>query len=80
MHGISRSVALDTSYLGTVNGGYEQELRCAALAKTELHREDFTLNWRSMLARGIAIVGPTIQLELDVQAMFHTQGTPIPPR
>ncbi|MFJ4030661.1 YceI family protein [Streptomyces griseoluteus] len=80
MHGISRSVALETSYLGTVNGGYEQELRCAALAKTELHREDFTLNWRSMLARGIAIVGPTIQLELDVQAMFHTQGTPTPPR
>lgn len=79
MHGMSRSVGLDTTYLGTVNGGYEQELRCAALAKTELHREDFTLNWRSMLARGIAVVGPTIQLELDVQAMYHTPETPTPP-
>ncbi|MEV0238881.1 YceI family protein [Streptomyces sp. NPDC050674] len=79
MHGVSRSVALDTTYLGTVNGGYGQELRCAALATAELHREDFTLNWRSMLARGIAVVGPTVQLELDVQAMYRTHDTPTPP-
>ncbi|MEV5933186.1 YceI family protein [Streptomyces sp. NPDC093250] len=79
MHGTSRSMGLDTTYLGTVNGGYEQELRCAALAKAELHREDFTLNWRSMLARGIAVVGPTVQLELDVQAMYRTPETPTPP-
>ncbi|MFF4841079.1 YceI family protein [Streptomyces collinus] len=79
MHGTSRSVGLDTTYLGTVNGGYEQELRCAALAKAELHREDYTLDWRSMLARGIAVVGPTIQLELDVQAMYRTAQTPTPP-
>ncbi|MGW4875146.1 YceI family protein [Streptomyces sp. NPDC004262] len=79
MHGVSRSMSLDTTYLGTVNGGYAQELRCAALAKGELHREDYTLNWRSMLARGIAVVGPTVQLELDVQAMHRTDGTPTPP-
>jgi polyisoprenoid-binding protein YceI len=79
MHGISRSVELDTTYLGSVNGGYGEELRCAALAKAELHREDFTLNWRSMLARGIAVVGPTVQLELDVQAMYRTHDTPTPP-
>ncbi|MCP3768094.1 MULTISPECIES: YceI family protein [unclassified Streptomyces] len=80
MHGTSRSVGLDTEYLGTVNGGYEQELRCAALAKARLHREDFTLDWRSMLARGIAVVGPTVQLELDVQAMYRTHDTPTPPQ
>ncbi|GAA3871274.1 YceI family protein [Streptomyces sp. NPDC003631] len=79
MHGVSRSVSLDTTYLGTVNGGYGEELRCAALAKAELHREDYTLNWRSMLARGIAVVGPTVQLELDVQAMYRTHDTPTPP-
>jgi polyisoprenoid-binding protein YceI len=79
MHGVSRSVALDTTYLGMVNGGYGEELRCAALAKAELHREDYTLNWRNMLARGIAVVGPTIQLELDVQAMYRTHDTPTPP-
>ncbi|KAA0941267.1 YceI family protein [Streptomyces apricus] len=80
MHGVSRSVALDTTYLGTVNGGYGEELRCAALVQAELHREDYTLNWRSMLARGIAVVGPTVRLELDVQAMYRTHDTPTPPR
>ncbi|OAH12598.1 YceI family protein [Streptomyces jeddahensis] len=79
MHGVSRTVALDTTYLGAVNGGYGEELRCAALAKAELHREDYTLNWRSMLARGIAVVGPTIKLELDVQAMYRSHDTPVPP-
>ncbi|NEA68803.1 YceI family protein [Streptomyces sp. SID12488] len=79
MHGVSRSMSLDTTYLGSVNGGYGEELRCAARARAELHREDYTLNWRSMLARGIAVVGPTVQLELDVQAMYRTHDTPAPP-
>ncbi|GAA0467093.1 MULTISPECIES: YceI family protein [Streptomyces] len=79
MHGVSRTVNLDTTYLGAVNGGYGEELRCAALAKTELHREDYTLNWRSMLARGIAVVGPTVKLELDLQAMYRSPDTPTPP-
>jgi polyisoprenoid-binding protein YceI len=79
MHGISRSVSLETVYLGLATGGYSEELRCAAIAKAELHREDFTLNWRQMLARGIAIVGPTIQLEIDIQAMFQSHDTPTPP-
>ncbi|MFI0979217.1 YceI family protein [Streptomyces sp. NPDC021093] len=79
LHGVSRSVALDTSYLGAVNGGYGEELRCAARATAELHREDYTLNWRNMLARGIAIVGPTVRLEMDVQTMFQGPDTPTPP-
>ncbi|MFI5803272.1 YceI family protein [Streptomyces sp. NPDC051561] len=79
LHGVSRSVALETSYLGAVNGGYGEELRCAARAGAELHREDFTLNWRNMLAKGIAIVGPTVRLEMDVQTMFQGPDTPTPP-
>ncbi|MEU6657717.1 YceI family protein [Streptomyces sp. NPDC046821] len=79
MHGVSRTVDLDTGYLGMVNGGYAEELRCAALATAELHREDYTLDWRSMLARGIAVVGPTVKLELDIQAMYRSHDTPTPP-
>jgi polyisoprenoid-binding protein YceI len=79
MHGVSRSVSLDTIYLGLASGVYSEELRCAALAKTELHREDYTLNWQRMLARGIAVIGPTIQLEIDIQAMFQSHDTPTPP-
>lgn len=80
LHGVSRTVSLDTNYLGAVQGGYGDELRCAALATTELHREDYTLDYRSMLARGIAVVGPTVKLELDVQTMYRTEQTPTPPQ
>ncbi|MEU7660686.1 YceI family protein [Streptomyces lincolnensis] len=66
LHGVTRTVTLDTEYLGLGNG-MEGELRAACRATTELHRDDFTVSWQSMLARGIAVVGPSIRIELDVQ-------------
>ncbi|UNO43259.1 YceI family protein [Streptomyces sp. MST-110588] len=68
LHGVSRSVQLDTRYLG-IGTGMGGETRTACTATTELHREDFTLDWRKMLARGIAAIGATIRIELDIQAV-----------
>ncbi|WP_428936532.1 YceI family protein [Streptomyces sp. ACT015] len=66
LHGVTRTVTLDTEYLGLGNG-MEGEVRAACRATTELHRDDFTVSWQTMLARGIAVVGPSISIELDVQ-------------
>ncbi|MFE0702682.1 YceI family protein [Streptomyces sp. NPDC058872] len=66
LHGVSRTVTLDTQYLGLGNG-LQGEPRGACRATTELHREDFTLTWQAMLARGIAAVGSSISIDLDVQ-------------
>ncbi|MGV9356596.1 YceI family protein [Streptomyces misionensis] len=66
LHGVTRTVTLDTEYLGLGNG-IEGETRAACRATTELHRDDFTVSWQSMLARGIAVVGPSIRVDLDVQ-------------
>ncbi|MEU9732739.1 YceI family protein [Streptomyces sp. NPDC048002] len=66
LHGVTRTVTLDTEYLGLGNG-MEGEVRAACRARTELHRDDFTVSWQTMLARGIAVVGPSITVELDVQ-------------
>ncbi|MFF0274987.1 YceI family protein [Streptomyces sp. NPDC094447] len=66
LHGVSRTVTLDTRYLG-LGSGLEGETRCACRATTELHREDFTLTWQTLLARGIAAVGSSISIDLDVQ-------------
>ncbi|MCX4677339.1 YceI family protein [Streptomyces sp. NBC_01433] len=66
LHGVSRTVTLDTQYLGLGNG-LEGEVRAACRATTELHREDFTLTWQTMLARGIAAVGSSIFIDLDIQ-------------
>ena len=66
LHGVSRTVTLDTQYLGLGNG-LQGETRGACRATTELHREDFTLTWQTLLARGIAAVGSSITIDLDVQ-------------
>ncbi|MFJ9347376.1 YceI family protein [Streptomyces sp. NPDC101237] len=66
LHGVTRTVTLDTEYLGLGNG-MEGEVRAACRATTELHRDDFTVSWQTMLARGIAVVGPSIRVDLDVQ-------------
>lgn len=66
LHGVSRTVTLDATYLG-IGSGMEGETRAACRATTELHREDFTVNWQTMLARGIAVVGNSITIDLDVQ-------------
>lgn len=66
LHGASRGVQLDAGYLGlrTWNGD-----RLGAVATTQLHREDFTINWQQTLAKGLVIVGSTIEIKLDIQAI-----------
>ncbi|WP_327111054.1 YceI family protein [Streptomyces sp. NBC_01341] len=71
LHGVSRTVTLDVQYLG-VGNGVMGETRAACRASTELHREDFTLTWQTMLARGIAVVGPSIEIEMDIQIVPKT--------
>lgn len=66
LHGASRGVQLDAGYLGlrTWNGE-----RLGAVATTELHREDFTINWQQTLAKGLVMVGSTIEIRLNIQAI-----------
>ncbi|MCC0098234.1 YceI family protein [Streptomyces flavotricini] len=66
LHGASRSVTLDTEYLG-LGTGLEGEPRAACRATADLHREDFSLNWQSVLAQGIAAIGSSVEVVLDVQ-------------
>ena len=73
LHGVSRTVTLDTQYLGLGNG-LEGETRGACRATTELHREDFTLTWQTLLARGIAAVGSSISIDLDIQIVPKAGG------
>ncbi|MEE1802643.1 YceI family protein [Streptomyces sp. NPDC101062] len=71
LHGVTRTVTLDAHYLG-IGNGMEGETRAAVRASTELHREDYTVNWQSMLARGIAVVGSSIKIEMDIQIVPKT--------
>jgi polyisoprenoid-binding protein YceI len=68
LHGMTSDVQLDTTYLGMQewNG-----IRAGCRATTELHREHFTVNWQQMLSRGVPVVGSTIAITLDVQAVLQ---------
>jgi polyisoprenoid-binding protein YceI len=69
LHGVSRTVRLDTTYRGLVTG-MQGEPRAACTARTELRREDYTLDWQKLLARGVAAIGSAIQVEMDIQVLL----------
>ena len=74
LHGVARSVDLDLSYLGTGPdpwGGVRASFR----ATTELRREDFAMNYNQVVRAGIAAIGATLRVELDIQAV---QGGQLP--
>ncbi|WP_235022475.1 YceI family protein [Amycolatopsis alkalitolerans] len=66
LRGASRGVRLEAGYLGLRSWNGD---RLGARATTELHREDFTINWQQTLAKGLAVVGSTVEIQLDIQAV-----------
>lgn len=75
LRGISRPVDLGLTYLGTgpdTSGG----ARAAFRAVTELHREDFAMTFNQILEAGISLIGATLEVELDIQAV---QDESLPP-
>ena len=74
MHGVVRDVALDLSYLGYGPDPWGGA-RAAFKATAELKREDFAMNYNQILAAGIAAIGTTLRIELDIQAV---QGEEVP--
>lgn len=74
LRGTTTAVQLDTVYLGQrkwQGPGYDGDVRVACRATTTLRREDYAVNWQATLAKGIAVVGPTVQIELGVQAVLE---------
>lgn len=68
LHGVVRPVDLDLAYLGTGADPWGGT-RAAFRATTELHREDFAMNYNQVVQAGIAAIGTTLRVELDVQAV-----------
>ncbi|MFE0626694.1 YceI family protein [Streptomyces sp. NPDC058864] len=74
MRGITRPVDLDLAYLGTGPDPWGG-VRAAFRATAELRREDFAMNWNQVVRAGIATMGTTLRVTLDIQAV---QGTALP--
>ncbi|WP_328495150.1 YceI family protein [Streptomyces sp. NBC_00414] len=74
LHGVVRPVDLDLAYLGTGADPWGGT-RAAFRATTELRREDFAMNYNQVVQAGIAAIGTTLKVELDIQAV---QGETLP--
>ncbi|MFD5346150.1 YceI family protein, partial [Streptomyces anulatus] len=74
MHGVSRPVDLDLSYLGTGPDPWGG-VRAAFHATAELRRADFAMNYNQVVQAGISAIGTTLRVELDIQAV---QGEALP--
>ncbi|GGV39982.1 YceI family protein [Streptomyces spectabilis] len=68
MRGVVRPVDLDLIYLGTGADPWGGT-RAAFRATAELRREDFAMNYNQVVRAGIAAIGTTLRVELDIQAV-----------
>ncbi|MET9910405.1 YceI family protein [Streptomyces sp. NPDC006476] len=74
LRGVVRPVDLDLAYLGTGADPWGGT-RAAFRATTELRREEFAMNYNQVIQAGIAAIGTTLRVELDIQAV---QGESLP--
>ncbi|ASR38662.1 hypothetical protein BAY61_30800 [Prauserella marina] len=68
LHGRRREIELDLRY-----GGFGPDpwggVRAAFHAETQLSRSDFAIDYNAMVRAGVAAVGTTVKVELDIQAL-----------
>jgi polyisoprenoid-binding protein YceI len=74
LHGERRKIELDLRY-----GGYGPDpwggVRAAFHAETQLHRNDFAINYSAIVRAGVAAIGTNVKIELDIEAV---QGDGLP--
>lgn len=68
MRDVTKEVTLDTHFEGVAQSPWGQQV-IAFSATTQLNRKDFGLNWNVALEAGGVLVGDTIKLEIDVEAI-----------
>jgi polyisoprenoid-binding protein YceI len=74
LHGNVRDVDLDLTYLGTSPDPWGG-VRAAFRATTELRREDFAIDYNQIVQKGLGMIGTTLQVELNIQAV---EGSSLP--
>jgi hypothetical protein len=91
--GVSREIELNVSYLGQwLTPWWEEEegkwvdkgprVRAGFLAKTRINRHDFGVSWNDVVDKGGVVVGNTIEITIDAEAILEIPrtGTALPSR
>jgi polyisoprenoid-binding protein YceI len=74
LHGQRRPVELDLTYGGSGPDPWGG-VRAAFHAETHLHRNDFAIDYNAVVRAGVAAVGTTVKVELDIELV---QGDSLP--
>jgi polyisoprenoid-binding protein YceI len=72
IRGTTRPVVLDVEYEGT-SAGLRGETRVGFTATGEIDREAFGMTWNQGLETGGVLVGKSVKIELDVQAIYKDE-------
>lgn len=79
--GVTREVPLKVKYLGTwptpwweeVDGEWENKgpkMRAGFVAEAEINRHDFGVSWNDKIDRGGVVVGDTVYITIDAEAIL----------
>jgi len=68
IHGVTKPVALDVSYLGEVKDPWGNRRR-GYTADTILNRKDFGMTWNMVLDAGGVLVGDKVKVTLNLEAI-----------
>jgi len=71
MVGVTRPAQLVLMYNGSGPDPWGGT-RAAFSATTELHREDFRMNWNQAVGVGVSLFGTTLKISIDVEAVLQT--------
>ncbi|WP_203935895.1 YceI family protein [Planosporangium mesophilum] len=69
---VTRPVALEATYLGSGSDPWGGQ-RIALVASTQLARRDYEMNWNMGLPGGLVVVGPTLRIDLEIQAVRQVE-------
>ena len=68
--GVTKPVVLDTEVTGLATDPWGND-RVGFVASTEVNREDFGLTWNAALETGGVLVGKTVKISLEVEAVLQ---------
>jgi len=83
IRGVTRPVSLKVSYLGQWQTPWWEEeggewvdkgpkLRAGFVATTEINRHDFGVSWNDKVDKGGVVVGDTVSITIDVEAVWES--------
>jgi len=73
IHGVTRPVTLDVSYLGEIEDPWGNRRRGYS-AETTLNRKEFGMTWNMVLDAGGVLVGEKIKVSLNIETVEKAQA------